>query len=49
MSIALLLLFLGLSALGVPLAVALGLASVAVIMMFTSTPIISSRRACSRR
>ncbi len=39
MSIALLLLFLGLSALGVPLAVALGLASVAVIMMFTSTPI----------
>jgi tripartite ATP-independent transporter DctM subunit len=38
-SIALLLLFLGLSALGVPLAVALGLASVAVIMMFTSTPI----------
>ena len=39
MSIALLLLFLGLSALGVPLAVALGLASVAAIMMFTSTPI----------
>lgn len=39
MSIALLLLFLGLSALGVPLAVALGLASVAVIVMFTSTPI----------
>lgn len=39
MSIALLLLFLGLSALGVPLAVALGLASVAVIMMFSSTPI----------
>ncbi|SCY98449.1 TRAP transporter large permease [Microvirga guangxiensis] len=39
MSIALLLLFLGLSALGVPLAVALGLASAAVIMMFTSTPI----------
>src|SRR5918995_429543 len=39
MSIALLLLFLGLSALGVPLAVALGLASVAVITMFTSTPI----------
>jgi tripartite ATP-independent transporter DctM subunit len=39
MSIALLLLFLGLSALGVPLAVALGLASVGVIMMFTSTPI----------
>jgi C4-dicarboxylate transporter, DctM subunit len=38
-SIALLLLFLGLSALGVPLAVALGLASVAAIMMFTSTPI----------
>jgi C4-dicarboxylate transporter, DctM subunit len=38
-SIALLLLFLGLSALGVPLAVALGLASVAVITMFTSTPI----------
>lgn len=39
MSIVLLLLFLGLSALGVPLAVALGLASVAAIMMFTSTPI----------
>ncbi len=39
MSIALLLLFLGLSAIGVPLAVALGLASVAAIMMFTSTPI----------
>jgi tripartite ATP-independent transporter DctM subunit len=38
-SIALLLLFLGLSALGVPLAVALGLASVAAILMFTSTPI----------
>jgi tripartite ATP-independent transporter DctM subunit len=38
-SIVLLLLFLGLSALGVPLAVALGLASVAAIMMFTSTPI----------
>jgi C4-dicarboxylate transporter, DctM subunit len=31
--------FLGLSALGVPLAVALGLASVAAIMMFTSTPV----------
>lgn len=39
MSIALLLMFLGLSALGVPLAVALGLASVAAIMMFTSTPV----------
>jgi tripartite ATP-independent transporter DctM subunit len=38
-SIALLLLFLGLSALGVPLAVALGLASVAAITIFTSTPI----------
>jgi tripartite ATP-independent transporter DctM subunit len=39
MSIALLLLFLALSAVGVPLAVALGLASVAAIMMYTSTPI----------
>jgi C4-dicarboxylate transporter, DctM subunit len=38
-SIVLLVLFLGLSAVGVPLAVALGLASVAVIVMFTSTPI----------
>jgi C4-dicarboxylate transporter, DctM subunit len=38
-SIALLLIFLGLSALGVPLAVALGLAGVASILMFTSTPI----------
>jgi C4-dicarboxylate transporter, DctM subunit len=39
MSIALLLIFLLLSALGVPLAVALGLASVAVLAAFTSTPI----------
>jgi C4-dicarboxylate transporter, DctM subunit len=39
MSIALLLIFLLLSALGVPLAVALGLASVAVLVAFTSTPI----------
>jgi C4-dicarboxylate transporter DctM subunit len=39
MSIALLVLFLLMSALGVPLAVALGLASVAVIYVFTSTPI----------
>jgi C4-dicarboxylate transporter, DctM subunit len=39
MSIALLAIFLVLSALGVPLAVALGLASVAVLVAFTSTPI----------
>jgi C4-dicarboxylate transporter, DctM subunit len=39
MSIALLLIFLLLSALGVPLAIALGLASVAVLVAFTSTPI----------
>ena len=39
MSIALLVLFLGLSALGVPLAVALGLASVAAMLAFTSTPL----------
>jgi C4-dicarboxylate transporter DctM subunit len=39
MSVALLLIFLLLSALGVPLAVALGLASVAVLVAFTSTPI----------
>lgn len=39
MSLALLLGFLGLSALGVPLAVALGLASVGVLVSFTSTPI----------
>jgi tripartite ATP-independent transporter DctM subunit len=39
MSIALLLIFLLLSALGVPLAVALGLASVTVLVAFTSTPI----------
>lgn len=39
MSIALLLIFLLLSTLGVPLAVALGLASVAVLVAFTSTPI----------
>ncbi len=39
MSITLLVVFLGLSALGVPLAVALGLASIAVIYAFTSTPI----------
>lgn len=39
MSIALLVIFLLLSALGVPLAVALGLASVAAMLMFTSTPI----------
>jgi tripartite ATP-independent transporter DctM subunit len=38
-SVALLLLFLVLAALGVPLAVALGLASVGAITMFTSTPI----------
>lgn len=39
MSIALLVLFLVMTAFGVPLAVALGLASVAVIYFFTSTPI----------
>lgn len=39
MSITLLLAFLGLSAIGVPLAVALGLASVAALILFTSTPI----------
>jgi C4-dicarboxylate transporter, DctM subunit len=39
MSIALLLTFLGLSALGVPLAIALGLAGVASVFMFTSTPL----------
>lgn len=39
MSITLLLLFLFLSALGVPLAIGLGLASVASIVMFTSTPL----------
>ncbi len=39
MSITLLALFLLLSALGVPLAIGLGLASVASIMMFTSTPL----------
>lgn len=39
MSITLLLLFLLLSALGVPLAIGLGLASVASIIMFTSTPL----------
>lgn len=39
MSIALLVLFLGLSALGVPLAVALGLASVAVLVTYTATPL----------
>jgi tripartite ATP-independent transporter DctM subunit len=39
MSISLLLIFLALSALGVPLAIALGLAGVASIAIFTSTPI----------
>jgi tripartite ATP-independent transporter DctM subunit len=39
MSISLLLIFLGLSALGVPLAIALGLAGVASIAIFTATPI----------
>lgn len=39
MSIALLILFLGLSMLGVPLAVALGLASVAILATSTSTPL----------
>jgi len=39
MSISLLLIFLGLSALGVPLAISLGLAGVASIAIFTATPI----------
>ena len=39
MSISLLLIFLGLSALGVPLAIALGLAGVASIAIFTATPL----------
>ncbi len=39
MSIFLLVTFLALSALGVPLAIALGLSSVAAIALFTSTPI----------
>lgn len=39
MSIALLLTFLALSALGVPLAIALGLAGVAAVFIFTSTPL----------
>jgi tripartite ATP-independent transporter DctM subunit len=39
MSISLLLIFLGLSAVGVPLAIALGLAGVASVYIFTSTPL----------
>lgn len=39
MSITLLLIFLGLSALGVPLAIALGLAGAASVFMFTATPL----------
>lgn len=39
MSITLLLVFLGLSALGVPLAIALGLAGVAAVAIFTATPL----------
>ena len=49
MSIALLVIFLAPERLGVPLAVALGLASVAALVAFTSTPLDLLRRACSRR
>ncbi|MGE4368476.1 MAG: TRAP transporter large permease subunit, partial [Burkholderiaceae bacterium] len=39
MSITLLIIFLVLSALGVPLAISLGLAAVSVLVFFTSTPL----------
>jgi C4-dicarboxylate transporter, DctM subunit len=38
-SITLLLVFMGLAALGVPLAIGLGLSSVAAIVLFSSTPV----------